>query len=295
MRLRLRLAFASSILGLLGSCLTQVQDLESKSDAGTADAATTGGSGGITGGFGGTGGTTAGAGGTGGSDASLDGSADAADSSDAKTGPVGLIGYWPLDEKTGWVAKDMIGNQDGIVPTSASWSTDAAKGGALHFSKGSPLTIAGWSSPQFPSKGTLSFWFKPEFNSNGVEATNRDLFDTWDKTRRHIFVRRPISDMAPPKVQITIQRIDSGYLSNVYFPSSGKKWQHLAVGWDASTGKALLYFNGQTQPIDFAKQNPIGSPTVNNSSLGTTTSGSWTKSDFTIECWQKLSSPKSAL
>lgn len=93
----------------------------------------------------------------------------------------------------------------------------------------------------FPAKGTLSFHMKYTFVADDPE--DRALFDGWDGTRAHLFVRRPPSAPAQ-EFQAAFQPPNVSYAWATGFTLAPNQWAHVVLVWrsgDDATGEGGLY------------------------------------------------------
>ena len=265
----LRIVSGITVLSL-SACLTSISDVSTNSGgAGGNDDASAGGNGGADdASAGGNGGAAAGGtsgsntGGTAGSsnggsagtvqDAASDGAAG------GNAGPSGLVGYWPLDDNGGNVAKDQIGSAHGSVPAVVTWSNDSVSGASLRFQEGAPLEINDWSGSKFPTKGCVSLWLKPKLQ--GTVAKNRGILDNWDSTRNHLFIRRSNLDPDPPSVQAAFSRVGTPYVGAAIDPLKEGSWQFLALSWDIAAGTAFLYLDGKVTVMKLAPDSTTWTP-----------------------------------
>jgi hypothetical protein len=150
----------------------------------------------------------------------------------------GLVGYWPLDDGPGTVAKDASGNGHDAMLFNAPTPIAGHLGGALSFSSTGYLEVAALSNGAFPVSGTLSFWFNGDFSTVPPTDSNFGLFDGW-ALRNHIFVRRD------PGVANTLQvacQDPSTYPAAVAMDVVSNRWTHVVVAWDTGSAKMFTVY-----------------------------------------------------
>jgi hypothetical protein len=98
------------------------------------------------------------------------------------------------------------------------------------------------STTSYPKKGTLSFWF--EYSYLDTDTSNFALFDEWDDTRSHVFVRR-IGANTPGDFQLALQAKAAGnyaWVGTVH--AQRQKWTHVVLTWDSAARTAALIVDG---------------------------------------------------
>jgi len=163
----------------------------------------------------------------------------------------GLVGFWPLDDGDGEVARDASGNGNhGVLVGDPKWTDDGRSGGALVFDKIDDIvkidsrrydfthwygiTVAAWVKHRTGASGKndiISWWYYDNsFPGKSFLLTHHDVaryfweigyttrFERWDTM--------------------------GGRVSD--------KWTHVAGTYDVATGTMALYVNGkQVEVISF--------------------------------------------
>jgi len=157
-----------------------------------------------------------------------------------------LIAYWPLDEVSGTVAKDVSGSSRngthtaGVVP--ASTGAPGGKFAPLYPESNSntDLYSASLASAFNGAEGTMSLWIKPVDAGVWTDATQR--YAIWlqaDANNLVVFQRNNSAD----RNCSFAQRAGGTWKSDtVYLDGTG--WKHLAITWSASNDRVRLYING---------------------------------------------------
>ncbi len=242
-------AFGGALV--LASCLVSIEDARPGSQtAGAAgEAGAAGGAGGSSGwSAGGTSGSSgaAGASASGGtSSGGSAGSAGSAGTAGSAGGPTaGLLGHWPFDEGTGNVAADATSFQrNGTLPTSGvTWTLNGLFGTGLQFTNPEDgVEIADLSGSAFPPVGSFSVWVKGEFSPS--EPLSRGIFDNWDNSRNHVFIRR-VDDEPELQLQCAFQPGDNAYVYVDVVPVKPQVWQLVSLGWDVTAQVGYCYVHG---------------------------------------------------
>ena len=109
------------------------------------------------------------------------------------------------------------------------------------------LEASGLAGSDFPETGSISFWVKGDFSSQGINAG--DLFDKYDGSdlRNHIFIR----DYTGSVLQIACQDDSPSYRATGTITVIDDQWNHVVVTWDTSALVKRLkgYVNGNTTPV----------------------------------------------
>ncbi len=184
--------------------------------------------------------------------------ADAPASSDGGSGPdapdggadaaidPSLVGWWTFDETTGSTVFDKSGRGHDMAVSGVTFAPTGGKyGGAGIFATGSFGVVEALGGAGFPLSGTISIWFSHALADSGDTFNTRGLFDTWDKTRSHVFIRRYSMD-APGMLQVAVQAQstigDYAWVQSFIAPRDA--WTHVVLAWDSSTDRAALWVNG---------------------------------------------------
>ena len=149
----------------------------------------------------------------------------------------GLVGWWPLDGDPG----DRSGNGNGgTVVGNPTWAPSCKVNGCLTINANSSsqyVNIPTLYNSSFPQRGTLTLWV----NSASWNNVGWPIFDGWDNTRSHLFVRNNYG--APGSMQAVFQ--DSAAYEFAVQPSmSNNTWLFVSVAWDTVNQKGYVYVNG---------------------------------------------------
>ncbi|MDB5219469.1 MAG: hypothetical protein JWO86_7396 [Myxococcaceae bacterium] len=150
-----------------------------------------------------------------------------------------LLGEYSFEDPSGFSVHDSSGNgHDGLIQAAATFVADGARGRALAVDSTGFFVVDGLSAGQFPHSGTLSLWFRFDFAPDSIQG--RSVFDDWDDTRTHLFVRRGPS--APPgEFQMALQGASSQYAVAASFVTVRNTWTHVVMTWDEATSIGALY------------------------------------------------------
>jgi hypothetical protein len=178
--------------------------------------------------------------------------ADGGSSGTGGTGAVaaipGLLGHWPFDDGSGTKVSDTTSlARHGALPAAGvAWTTDAVFGKALEFSAPSVgVSVPAWWNTAFPATGTLLVWVKGNFSAD--EPLNRNIFDSWDSGRDHLFIRRT-ADTAAIEIQCALQRPSTQYAFVKGMAIENGTWQLVGIGWNASAKLGYCYLHGARYP-----------------------------------------------
>jgi len=164
----------------------------------------------------------------------------------------GLIAYWTMDEldKEGTTLRDKGGNLNHGTLTNSPTFTKGILGDALSVN-GTNQYVLNTTIASFTAN-TVSLWFKPNAAittaSNG--GTLLSLKDTASATYFYIGLGSQTSSCANETITVLHNIPD-----DVPNPTSNRtcvqnqtlnagEWYHLAISWDTSTSKYLVYLNG---------------------------------------------------
>jgi hypothetical protein len=153
-----------------------------------------------------------------------------------------VIARYSFEDAPGLVARDTSGNgRDAVLAGDATFVDDGAHGHALAVAgTGSMVVTALAGSAAFPPSGTLSFWFRYSFPTG--EMVERSIFDKWDSTRHHLFVRR--GDTATGTDFQAAAQVTNSYAFATSFNVVPGTWAHCVLTWDAVAKSAAFYLNG---------------------------------------------------
>lgn len=155
----------------------------------------------------------------------------------------GLLGYWPFEDAAGNVARDESGHGNDGTFLHSPVLQEGKRGRGAGFDGTNYVEISVLSGAKFPASGTIAFWVKGDFKSQ--EFT--ELFDRYDKSRPHLFVR---GLQKPPGLQVVFQK--GLYPFERVSPIAEGDWNHVAVTWDTVGKTGTVYLNGSlsyTAPI----------------------------------------------
>jgi hypothetical protein len=173
---------------------------------------------------------------------SSDGASDAG--RDAARDP-SLVAEYSFEEQPGaTTSRDSSGNDlHGLVQGDATFVTDGVRGGALKVGGTGFFVVNALAAGLFPRTGTLSLWFRFDFPP--VVGPGRSVFDNWDKTRAHVFVRYEDSGN-PGEFQIGLQPVTASgtYAGVIGFVPQRKKWTHVVVTWDEAAQEGAAFVDG---------------------------------------------------
>jgi len=169
-------------------------------------------------------------------DASFDAS-DAADASEPN-----LVAHYAFEDALGSVVRDSSGRgRDAVLQGDATFVDDGAHGHALAVGGTGVMVVTALAgSAAFPPSGTLSFWFRYSFPTTSM--AERSIFDDWDNTRHHLFVRR-VDTATGTAFQVAAQVTDS-YAFATGFDVQPTTWTHCVLTWDAVAKVGAFYVNG---------------------------------------------------
>lgn len=152
----------------------------------------------------------------------------------------GLVGEWRFDESGGTVAHDTSGfGHDGRLVGGASLGPGGKYGNALTLaSDGDAVIVDALANGAFPRSGTLAIWIKPALGA--ADTSDRGVFDTWDDSRDHLFLRRPSSST---DFQVSFQRAEAGasYPFSCTFPAPDGTWKHVVITWDEAKASGAVF------------------------------------------------------
>ena len=178
-------------------------------------------------------------------DAAVDANDGSADTGvDAAVDPH-LLAEYRFDDAPGMIAHDTSGNlRDALLQGDVTFVADGAHGRALALNGGAGggfLVVDGLAGTvAFPASGTLSLWFRWSFSPS--EMTERSIFDDYDTTRHHLFIRRVNTDTGTV-FQVAAQ-VTSSYAYATDFDVQPNTWTHCVLTWDAAASRAAFYVNG---------------------------------------------------
>ncbi len=156
-----------------------------------------------------------------------------------------LLAEYSFEDAPGQIAHDTSGNDlHALLQLDATFIAGGVSGRALGLSGGGFMVVDALAGNlRFPTSGTLSVWFLYTFSKSSTQA--RSIFDSWDNTRSHLFIRR--ADGANgSSFQIAAQSTttNGAYAYAASFDAEQSVWTHVVLTWDAVNGAAAFYANG---------------------------------------------------
>lgn len=170
-----------------------------------------------------------------------------------------LVGFWKMDSvNASLIIADETGHGHDMVLTANTLDATAGlRGGALVFAGSSDSArVFTLENDNFPKTGTLSIWFTRAWVDNDTD-TGRGLFDNWDNTRSHLFVRR-VNTNGPGEIQLALQPQSSSYTwgGNGVFVTKDA-WAHLVITWDSVGAQANAYLDGTVKVTGAFQSTPF--------------------------------------
>lgn len=181
----------------------------------------------------------------GGNDAPVTPSDDGGDA--APDGPLdpSLLAYWSFDGTPASLIADDTGHGHSLVSSGAQVTPGAGKrGGALVFTGNQFAFADSLKDDAFPKSGTISAWIKYDWPTNDDLNIERGIFDNWDKSRSHLFIRRNAGSGGAFQVAAQPATTGGNYSWARGFDATRGEWAHLIVTWDSVAKAGALYVNG---------------------------------------------------
>ena len=151
----------------------------------------------------------------------------------------GLVGYWSFEDGSGTKAEDFSpsGTNTGTLTNGPTW-VDGKIGKAVNFDGTDDyMRVSSLDDDNFPINGALSLWIKGDF----ATQNGKTIFDGYDITRNHIFIRAYTSS----DIQIVFQLAGGGdyvFVKNIV--PTNNAWNHIVVVWDTTNDYGSVYLNG---------------------------------------------------
>jgi hypothetical protein len=179
-------------------------------------------------------------------DSALDGGGTDADDGAPDALPdvrASLVGEWLFDRDDGGAsALDTSGRgHDGALFGAGATGDGGVRGGALFTNDAGGVQVAALGLSAFPTSGTLAMWFRSDSPASDTEL--RGLFDSWDDTRAHIYLRR-VNGAGSFPLQVALQENDGGFAWSHNYELSTGTWIHVALTWDEAARVAVFYVGG---------------------------------------------------
>ncbi len=160
----------------------------------------------------------------------------------APTVPLGLVGYWPLDDGTGSTATDKSGNGNtGSLISSPAW-VPGKFGDALQFGTANWVEVADNAALQFTGGFSICAWaYLAQAPSQLLEVIVRKATGGTSNSANYDWWIQVLGNLA-----IQYGLCDSGNSQHTYSPGSNTAplngWHHLAMTYDGAT--ITLYLDG---------------------------------------------------
>jgi len=158
-------------------------------------------------------------------------------SNSTPTGPIGLVGWWKLDETSGTTAADSSGNGNNGTLSGGTWQASAGHiAGALHLNAFDVVNCGAAASLNTPSV-TVAFWMKPDSLGNVIPVDKLPATGTVGyavKLRDTGTIWFRVGAEGGPALDVY-----GG--SNIY---TNGVWTHVACSFDAGSGAMRMYING---------------------------------------------------
>lgn len=167
-----------------------------------------------------------------------------ADAGDAGARDPSLVGEWHFDDIGGTLSPDTSGyGRPALLKGAAQIVAGGVRGGALALAGGSDVAVvSALDGAAFPTTGTLSLWVRYTFNPG--DGQSRAIFDDWNGTRSHLFLRRPDGATNAKMMQVALQD-STTYVAVGGFALEPSTWAHVVVTWDAVTRQLVLFVAGR--------------------------------------------------
>ncbi len=158
----------------------------------------------------------------------------------------GQVGYWAFDEGSGSTALDSSGGGDSgafIGNPGPSW-TAGIFGDALTFTNTSSYVAIPLPSQFNFSQGTISFWYKPNYNTNNTAGVGHDLITVSgsDGNPNGLGAISIFNNQGYQPMRVNNAAAPSALLS--YTQLSSGIWYQVAYTWNSASGTQVYYLDG---------------------------------------------------
>jgi hypothetical protein len=144
-----------------------------------------------------------------------------------------------------------------VKPSHPRVYLDRTRVATIQTAASAPIPLNKTAFPQ--SQGTVLFDIKPTLNP-GIALTGcggtwvcKPVFDDYDGTRNHLFVREAIDTANPPppgysRYQFTLQKANpNAYVAVANINLLADQWHSVRISWNSTAHTALLQIDGVTQ------------------------------------------------
>lgn len=159
------------------------------------------------------------------------------------TQPASRVAYWPFDEATGAVARELIAGRDGAYTGVTLGQTGIGDGTTAPFFDSTDrvnLLTSGLASAFNGAEGSISLWCKVTDASIWTDATVRyALFLSADASNQ-VYIRRSATNN-----QLFAAHVGGGVTKSATIPTSSLGWINLIWTWSALAGQGHIWVNGE--------------------------------------------------
>jgi len=157
-----------------------------------------------------------------------------------------IIAYWPFDEGTGNVAKDVIGGFDAQL-TGIDWVAGQSGGFAAESSRGSDQILVGTGPTPTTKDISLAWWMVDKYDSYHTMMNK----GTDSSQAGYYILLRPTSEDSPLRFRIGGFQAYGGWGGECRVPQGACKdgeWVHVVCTYDYASDTATIYLNGNLVP-----------------------------------------------
>ncbi len=154
-----------------------------------------------------------------------------------------LFAYWPLDEGTGEIAFDAVGDNDAQI-TGGTWVTPGYAGAAAYEGSGGDEINCGPAAAPLTEDLTLAWWM---IDNHPEYGTIMDKSVTGSGYGYNILVRGPGED-SPLRFRIGGWQDYGGWGTECRLPQGAYadgQWVHIVCTYDSATDTASIYVNAE--------------------------------------------------